>query len=195
MTDGDTSRRFHLVGGRDKGRRSPRDLPIGEGRSARRCDLGACTIYVDPADRYVCTYFRDGAQAVSRPRLRGVPWCSEEQADTYAETAVALGYPDTEEGVVRMALEHDPLHTYLSVLLDRDESPVLRAEASKTSPHANRAGDVLGFEERLVQAVQLALNTGRETEPLALLWWLGYEPESLFRVLRAWLDGEGWGPC
>ena len=59
--------------------------------------------------------------------------------------------------------------------------------------HPTRHADVLGWEERLVQALQLFHNTGRETEPLSYLWFTGHNPAGLHLALGAWLRREeGW---
>jgi hypothetical protein len=155
--------------------------------------LGACVLYADAGDGYVSTHFAGGAVAEARPWVRGASWCSEEQADAYAATTAALGYGPGGAEQRRASRDHELLHTYVAVvLLSRPESPTLRAAAGGPPAHPTRHSDALGFEERLVQALQLFLNTGRETEPLALLWWLGHDPEALADRLRRWLDGEGW---
>jgi hypothetical protein len=155
--------------------------------------LGACVLYVDAREGYVSIHFAGGARAEARPWVRGAPWCSEEQADAYAATAALLGYGDGDAELHRASREHELLHTYASVvLLSRPESPTLRAAAGGPPVHPTRHGDAQGFEERLVQSLQLFLNTGRETEPLSLLWWLGRDPDDLEDRLRRWLAGEGW---
>jgi hypothetical protein len=133
---------------------------------------------------------------IGRAHIHVRPWVSPEQADAYAETARLLGYEDGPTGVERCNLEHDLLHTYVSVvLLHRPESPMLRSAATGALVHPTRHHDAAGFEERLIQALQVSLNGGPETEPLSLLWWMGYEPDALKDELRGWLDGAGWTPC
>lgn len=161
----------------------------------RRCWVGHCYVYVDPEDGFVETRLPDGAKLVARAHRRGALWTKPGEADAYEAMAQALGYAPTPEDAERMNLEHDPLHTYVCVaLLGRDESPVLRAIASHRPAHSTRSLDVLGWEERLVQAVQLWLNTGRETEPLSHLWWLGMDPDETENRLRGWVEGRlgGW---
>lgn len=163
---------------------------------ARTCHLGGCVLFVDPNDGYTrVEWTDDGAYVEARPHLRGVSWCSEEQADAYEATATLLGYPPDRDGLVRMNLEHDPLHVWASVvLLKRDDSPTLRGIATGKPIHPTKHGDAVGFEERLVQALALWLNTGQETEPLSLLWWRGHLPPLVEREAHRFLDGLGWLP-
>lgn len=156
--------------------------------------LGDCLLYVSASGDYAATHFRDGALVEARAHLTGAPWCSPEQADAYAATATALGYTTDDDDLNRMAVDHDLLHTYASVvLLGKRESPTLRFAASGTLAHETRHHDAVGYEERLVQALQLWRNTGRETEPLSALWFVGYAPERLGHALDAWLRyEEGW---